>query len=80
MGDAEPVGDSLGVVDVLPSAATAGAADRLAVVIELQGDADDLRPGLCSKGGGDRAVDAAGQGNDDSRLLGGAPKIKADGH
>ena len=35
MGDAEPVGDLLRVVDVLPRAAGARAADGLAMVVEL---------------------------------------------
>ena len=46
MGDAEPLGDARRVVDVLAGAARALAPDRRAVVVELQGDADDLKAAL----------------------------------
>ena len=42
MSDAEPVGDPARVVNVLSSATTAAPPDRLAMVVELQGDANDL--------------------------------------
>ena len=42
MGDAEPVADGLGVVDVLPGAARARALHRFAMVVELERDPDHL--------------------------------------
>ena len=45
MGDAEPVADGLGIVNVLPRAARARALDRLAMVVKLERDADHLGPG-----------------------------------
>ena len=59
MRDAEPLGDARGVVDILPGAAGALAPDRGAVVVQLQGDADDLEPALDQQGRGHRRVDPA---------------------
>ncbi len=73
MGDAEPVGDLLGVVDVLAGAAGARAAHRLAMIVELERDADHLGAGLRGERGRDRAVDAAGHGDDDPGLARGRP-------
>ena len=44
--NAERVGNPAGVVDVLAGAAAALAAGGVAVIVELQGDADDVVPGL----------------------------------
>ena len=69
MGDAEPVGDLLGVVDVLARAAGARPACRLAMVVELERHPDDLGAGARGERGHDRAVDAAGHGDDDPRIV-----------
>jgi hypothetical protein len=42
--NAEPVGDAPGIVDVLSGAASTAPPDSLAMVIKLQGDADDFAP------------------------------------
>ena len=80
MGDAEPVGDRLRIVDVLPGAAGARAAHRLAMVVKLERDADHLGAGLRGERGRDRAVDAAGHGDDDAGIARGAAKLEIDLH
>ena len=63
-------GDPAGVADVLPGAAGARPADGGAVVVELQGDADDLiAPGVQHRGG-DGTVDTAGHRHHDPRPRG----------
>jgi hypothetical protein len=42
VGDAEPVGDAARIVDVLAGAAGSTASDSLTMIIELQGDANDV--------------------------------------
>src|SRR5438477_634028 len=56
-----------GVVKVLPGAARPLLAGGGAVIIKLQGDADDVEPGLDEERRGDGAVDAARHGGDDAR-------------
>ena len=80
MGDAEPVGDRLGVVDVLAGAAGARAPHRLAMIVELERDADHFGAGARGERGRDRAVDAAGHGDDDSGLARGAAELEIDLH
>ncbi len=80
VGDSEPVGDGLGIVDVLPGTAGARAAHRFAVVVELQRHADHLGAGARGERGRDRTVDAAGHGDDDSCLARRPAEIEADGH
>jgi len=80
MGDAEPIGDHLRVVNVLPRAACAGTPDRRAVVVQLERDADHLGTGARGERGRDRAVDAAGHGDDDARVSRGAAKIEVQLH
>ena len=53
---------------------------RLAMIVELQRDADDLRPGTGGERGHDRAVDAAGHGDDDPRFASVAIKAEIDLH
>ena len=67
-----PLGDGAGVVDVAAGAAGPGPPDRLAMVVELEGDPDHLGAGARGEGCDDRAVDPAGHGDDDARL-GGRP-------
>ena len=76
MGDAEPVGDGAGVVDVLAGAAGPAAPDRLAMIVELEGDADHLGAAARRQRGHDRAVDAARHGDDDARLARRASKLE----
>ena len=76
MGDAEPVGDRRGVVDVLAGAAGAASADRFAMIVELEGHADHLGAAARRQRGHDRAVDAAGHGDDDPRPAGRAPELE----
>ena len=76
MGDAEPVGDRLGVVNVLAGAAGLRAPGRLALVVELQGHADHLGAAPRGERGHDRAVDAARHGDDDPRALGGPAELE----
>ena len=81
MGDAEPVADGLGVVDVLAGAAGARALHRLAMVVELERDADHLGAGARGQRGDDAAVDAARHGDDDARIAAaGGSRSKSIGH
>ncbi len=80
MGDSEPVGDRLGVVNVLPRAARAGPPDRFAMIVELERHSNDLGAALCSKRGRDRAVDPARHGDDDSGVTGTAAEVEIDIH
>ena len=80
MRDAEPVGDHLRVVNVLPGAAGAGAAHRLAMVVELERHPDHLGSGLGRERSRDRAVDAAGHGDDDPGIARRAAELKINPH
>jgi hypothetical protein len=66
MRNAQPIGDSPRIMDVLAGAAGSGPADRLTVIIELQRDAGHLVAGLDQKRRRHRAVDAARHGDDDA--------------
>ncbi len=77
MGDAEPVGDRLRVVDVLSRAARARSPHRLAMVVKLERDADYFRAGARGERGRDGAVDAAGHGDDDPGFAAGRPSWKS---
>ncbi len=70
MRNAEPVGDPLGVIDILTGAAGTLFLDRFAMVIELQGDTDDVITGFGHQRRCYRAVDATGHGNNDTGVLG----------
>src|SRR6516162_1082369 len=59
MRNAEPVGNACRVADVPAGAAHALPPDRGAVVVELQGDADNLVAVLDQEGRGHRRIDAA---------------------
>ena len=64
VGDAELVGHPARVVNVLAGAAGPAPPHGLAVVVELQGDADDVVPLLLEQGSRHRRIDAAGHGDD----------------
>lgn len=80
MREPKPVGDLLRVVDVLPGAARARPAYRLAMVVELQSDADHLGSGTRGERGRDGAVDAARHGDDDAGIARRAAKLKIGPH
>ncbi len=80
MRDAEPVGDLLRVVNVLPGAAGAAAPHRLAMIVELQRHADHLGAGARGERGRDRAVDAARHGDDDPGIAARAAELKINLH
>ena len=65
MRNAEPVGDAAGIVDVLSGAAGTAPPDSLAMVIELQGDADDFAPLLLEQRSDDGRIDATRHRHDD---------------
>ena len=56
-------------MDVLPRAAGALAMSGRAVVVKLQGDADDVVAFRLQQGGHDRGIDAPRHGNDHARVL-----------
>ena len=64
MRDAKPVGHVTRVVYVLPGTACALAGGGGTMVVELQGDTNDLVPGFVQQAGDDAAVHAAGHGYD----------------
>jgi hypothetical protein len=80
MGDAEPVANSLGVIDVLARAAASRTLHRLAMIVELERDSDHLGAAARGERGHDRAVDAAGHGDDDAGIARGAAKREVDAH
>src|SRR5207248_11442398 len=64
--DAELGGDAGRVAYILPGAARALFADRRAVIIELQRDADDVEPRLGEKRRRDRRIHPARHRDDDA--------------
>ena len=69
MRDADALRDRARVMDVAAGAAGALAVRGGAVIVELQGHADDVIALGLEQGGGDRGVDAARHGDDDARVL-----------
>jgi len=59
MGDAEAVSDGSSVVYVPPGATALGAADRLAMIVELECDSNHLGTASGGERGHDRTIDAA---------------------
>ena len=76
MGDVEPLGDPARVVNVLAGAARAFPAQRGAVIVQLQRDADHLAAGLEEERRRARAVDAPGHGDDHAAFGGRAPQLQ----
>ncbi len=69
MRNADALGHRTGIVDVLPGAASALAMGRRAMIIELQGDADDVVTLGLEQRRGHRRVHAARHRDDDARRL-----------
>ena len=69
--------DAARVVNVLAGAASAFPARRRAMIVELQGDADDVVALALQQRGHDGTIDAAGHGDDDTRILGRAGQHQA---
>src|SRR5262249_11430411 len=78
--NADVGGDAARVVDVAAGAAGALAVGCLAVVVELQGDADDVVALGLEQRRRHRRVDAARHGDDDARILRRARKIETVEH
>ena len=78
--DAEGGGDAAGIVNVLPGAAGALAVGRLAMVVELQGDADHIVAGALEQPRNHRGIDPARHGDDDASPLWAAGQLKIDRH
>ncbi len=72
-GDAEALGDPRRVAHILPGAAGALFAGRRAVVVKLQGDADDVEPGGGEQRRSHRRIDPA-RHRDDNAVLGGVAR------
>ena len=64
MRDAEPVGDRARIADVVAGAAGALAPGRGAMVVKLEGDADDFGAAGRRQRRDDRTVDPARHGDD----------------
>ena len=69
MRDAKLRGDTRRVAHILTGAARALAPVRRAVIVKLQGDADDIKPGTRQQGRGQRRVDPA-RHRDDNAVVG----------
>ena len=80
MRNADPVRHRAGVVDILAGAAGALAVRRRAMVVELQGDADDVIALGLEQRGRYRRIDAAGHGDDDAGVLRSAFEVEAVEH
>ena len=78
--NAEAFGDVAGVVNVLPGAAGALAMGGRAMIVELQGDADDVIALGLQQRGRHRRIDAARHGDDNPRVLGTAFDIQTVEH
>src|SRR5437763_1091585 len=78
--DADAFGHLAGIVDVLPGAAGAFAVGRRAMVVKLEGDADDVVAFRLEQRRRHRRIDAARHGNDDARVRRTAVEIKAGAH
>ncbi len=68
MRDPQPVAHRARVADVAPGAARSGAPHRLAMIVELERDADRLGAAARGERGHHRTVDPARHGDDDSPL------------
>ena len=68
MRDLEQVRHAPRVLDVLAGATGALAPDRLAMIVELKRDADDVVAFGLEQGRNHRGVDAAGHGDDHARI------------
>ncbi len=71
MRNAERICNPAGIVDVLAGAAAALAAGGAAVIVKLQGDADDVVTRLVHQTGDDGGVHAARHGHDNTQTLAG---------
>ncbi len=80
MRDAQPIAHGARIANVAPGAAAAGAANRLAMIIKLQRDADHFSPGAHRERRHDRAVDPARHGDDDALAARRAVQLKISGH
>ena len=77
MRDTERLGNTAGVVDVLAGAAGTCPVRRGAVIVKLQGDADDIIAFALQDAGNDRRIDAARHGDDDAGVFWASGKIEA---
>ena len=80
MRDADALGDHARVMDIAAGAAGALAMGGGAMIVKLQGHADDIIAFGLEQGGRDRGIDAAGHGDDDAGLFRGAFKIETIEH
>jgi len=76
MRDVELMRDIAGVMNVLSGTARTFAVHGIAMIVELQGNADDIITLLFEKGGDQRRVDAARHGHDYAQLAGRAVKME----
>ncbi len=79
MGDSEPVGNGTRVANIVARTAGALAPGGGAVVVKLEGDADDLRAARRGQRGHHRTVDATGHGDNDPPFVQGAGKLEKRG-
>ena len=80
MRNLQAVGDAARVLNVLAGAAGALAADRLAMVVELKGNADDIVAFGLHQRRDDRGVDSAGHCDHHAGIGWAALKVKAVKH
>src|SRR5262245_44822483 len=80
MRNADAFRNAARVIDVLTGAAGPLAVGRGAMIVELQGDPDDVIALRLEQGGRDRGIDATGHGDDDASVCGPAVEVETVGH
>ena len=80
MGDLERLRHAAGVLDVLPGAARPLPADRLAMVVELERDADHVIAFGLEQGRDHRGIDPSRHGDDYARRARASGEVKAVQH
>ena len=69
MGNTDGIGNTAGIMNILPGAAGALFLHRDAMIVKLQGNADDIIALIFQQGSRHRTVDTARHGDDDTGIF-----------